>query len=76
MTPGTVVAVIVAASRRESPDGYVASVRNPAKRQHARAVCAALAAGRPAPARPAGLSLMAAQAVEMRLAAIMKGARP
>lgn len=47
---------------------YVRGIRNPAKQAYARALLAASTSGQRKPERPAGLSVMAAQAVELRLA--------
>lgn len=47
---------------------YLNRIRNPAKADHAWAVWEALVLGEKLPGRPAGLPVMAAQAVEMRLA--------
>jgi len=49
-------------------DTYLRRIRNQDKAAHAWAVWEALCLGEPVPARPAGLSAMAAQAVEVRLA--------
>ena len=55
---------------------YVDRIRNPAKRRYAVAYQRYLAGFDHSPARPKKLSAMAAQAVEMRLAELMRtGAR-
>jgi hypothetical protein len=56
-------------------DTYLRRIRNPGKAGHAQAVWEALCLGEPLPARPAELSVMAAQAVELRLADLVKAKR-
>ena len=56
----------------ETPEGYVRKIRNPYKRAHAAAVLAALRAGQEPPSAPVELSVMAAQAVQMRLAGMVR----
>lgn len=51
---------------------YVRSIRNGPKRRYAQACVAARLAGQSAPERPDDLSVMGAQAVQMRLAEILK----
>lgn len=66
--------VIAAQNRGYEAGRYIAAIRNVTKRSHASAVAHALCYGRPLPERPAGLSYMAAQAVEMRLSELYRGA--
>jgi hypothetical protein len=57
-------------------DTYLRRIRNQGKAAHAwAAVWEALCLGEPVPARPAGLSAMAAQAVELRLAELAAAKR-
>jgi hypothetical protein len=54
---------------------YMDRIRNEAKAEHARAVWDALCLGEALPGRPDGLSAMAGQAVEMRLAELARAKR-
>ena len=56
-------------------DTYLRRIRNQDKAAHAWAVWEALCLDEPVPARPAGLSAMAAQAVELRLAELVTAKR-
>jgi hypothetical protein len=50
---------------------YVGAIRNQAKQAYAREVQRAMCTGHPVPSAPPGLSVMAAQAVTMRLREIL-----